>query len=172
MTTIKLPVVEISKSNAFSYYRFGFVVIILLFLAALIFLADNNNSIGRVFLVVLIIYIGVGFFIKKPAVIDNGHLFICKNYISYVIKDGTTQKYSMIDINDITLVYSGYDGKTRTSSLLLLDTGNNNELVFKHLGQENCYKIHLDYKHMPLLRRVFKELEAEGKTITVKNGRK
>jgi hypothetical protein len=168
MTTIKLPVVEISKSNTFSYYRYGFVVFIFIFLATLIFLEGNNNFTGKVFLVVLVIYIGIGFFIKKPAVIDNGYLFICKNYISYATKDGTTQQYSMIDINDITLVYSGYDGKTRTSSLLLLETGNNNELTFKYIGQDIYYRIHLDYKHMPLLRRVFKELEDEGKAVTIK----
>lgn len=168
VTTIKLPVIKHTKSKITTLYTYGLFVIPLCYLILIFFWDDNNNQLGKAFLLIYILFLTLGFLKKKPRK-KNGFLIINKDNIIHSQQDNVVvTRFSLVLLEDITFIYMGYAGRANTLSLLM-DPGDENELQFKYKGQKFSYNIYLEHKHLPLLRKVFKECETVGKKVTIKN---
>ncbi len=167
--SIKLPVVKHSVNKSFSIYRRVFLIIPLLYFLSLFFTEDKNNLNGKIFLLVLVLYIIVGFFLKKPRTINIGYLNFDITSFSYTYKN-TTKHYPIQELSNITFTYSGYDGKVRTSSGLMTDTGDDNKLSFVYKKQKIEYRLYIQkYEYISVLKNFFNELNSSGSSVLVKN---
>jgi hypothetical protein len=165
-TTIRLQVVEFTKSIASKIYTYSLGLIFICGLLPVI-LDDENYIYGKIFIGVLLVWVIAGFLIKKPYQ-KNSFLTINKNEFLYE-KENQIDKYPIKDISNLTFKYDGYGGQPLSISGTLYATGRENELKFEYNGQQVKFNIEIGYNHLGLLRKVFKELEFNGKPVSVIN---
>jgi hypothetical protein len=165
--TIKLPVISIQKSRAYSIYRIAFVTIAMTFLVLFVTIEDDNNLIGKSFLAFIMGFVIIQFLFKKISS-TNGFIEINKNEITHYVGSNITQ-YKTRELKEICLIYEGYEGEVRSFSGLLRDSGNRNVLKFNFNGLMIHYNIKLKYEYFGLLRQVLKEFETTGEPILVLN---
>jgi len=165
--TIKFPVISVRKSRAYSIYRIAFVSIAITFLVLFATIVDDNNIIGKSFLAFIVGFVAIQFLFKKISS-TNGFIEINKNEITHYVGSNTTP-YKTKEIEEICLVYEGFEGRVRSLSGLLRDSGNRNILKFKCNGQVIHYNIHLKYEYFGLLRQVLNDFKAAGHPILVIN---
>lgn len=164
---IKLPVISIRKTRTYLIFRIAFVLVAMIFLVLFATIEDVNNLIGKSFLVIIIGFVAIQFLFKKISS-TNGFIEINKNEITHYVGSNTTP-YKIQEIEEICIVYEGFEGRARSLSGLLRDSGNRNILKFKCNGQVIHYNIDLKYEYFGLLRQVLNDFEAAGQPILVIN---
>lgn len=162
-TKIKLPVVEFNKSILSKIYWVSFAIVVVVFLILFIMANDENNQIGKLFVLTFSLF-AIGILFLKNPYSHNDFLTISKDAIEY-----KTESYLTKDISEIKFLYNGYKGKPMSINIMYLSSGYENILKFKHKGTDLKFNIELKYEYLGLLRRVFSEFESVGIPISVLN---
>ena len=167
MTEIELPVIEFRKTLALTIYRIVFVTTNILFFLLFIIIENDNNLIGKLFLGVMLTFIVIRFLLPKSTTL-KGRIRMSKYDFVYCL-DGQERKYPLSEVSEITLLYDGYAGRTRTISMISHDSGDDNKLTFKYKGLTVSYNIRIEHKYLGLIRKLISEIQKNGKTVRVLN---
>lgn len=150
MDAVKIPVVDRKRPLAARVYNYSFWGIFIIFILLFIFVDDQNNVLGKLYVLLIVVLLICGFLIKKSYNII-GHIILNDAEIRFVSNENI-KTFPINELEDIQLEYLGYNGRLELITQSF-DSGLGNKLVFHHSGSEFSFELFLENHHIALLRK-------------------
>ena len=163
---VKIPVVEKKRPLATKIFTYSFYISCILLLLAFVFIDDQNNSVGRFFVIVMMLFLIWLFFIKHPYNIA-GNLILNQSGILFLVNENK-KFYPLENVDNITFQYMGYEGRWDIFSGSF-DSGIGNKLSFNYFDDIVCFELKIEPQDLNKIKHIFNEWKINNREVAVKN---